>query len=412
MDKRASKYRWIVFASVMLTYLLMASQRTAPGLITDQVMRDFDVTAATIGFLISIQFFVYTSLQIPMGILADRYGPNYFLIAGASLTGIGTIIYSLGTHEFVLFFARALIGLGDATIWVNLVLILGQWFSAKEFVRLIGLAGMTGSLGFLLATIPFSAWIDLLGWRGAFFSVGLLLCLIGAVLYWVLVRKPEKLFQREPEADVKPEEREKVSILLRRIVSSRQAWALFFCHFGVVGAYVGFISSWSVPYGMAMYGMSRSDASGLILVGLMGALVGAPLTSWISSRFEKIKQPYFVVQLLILFSWCCFLIFKGYPPLYLLFVLFFLIGYGYGASTLTFAAVRQTFPLKESGIVSGFANTGGFLSAVLLPMIFGVVLNHFQAATGSITTGYYYSFITPVVFSIIGLIGVICLEEK
>lgn len=412
MDKRASKYRWIVFASVMLTYLLMASQRTAPGLITEQVMRDFDVTAATIGLLISIQFFVYTSLQIPMGILADRYGPNYFLIAGASLTGIGTIIYSLGTHEFVLFFARALIGLGDATIWVNLVLILGQWFSAKEFVRLIGLAGMTGSLGFLLATIPFSAWIDLLGWRGAFFSVGLLLCLIGAVLYWVLVRKPEKLFQREPEADVKPEEREKVSILLRRIVSSRQAWALFFCHFGVVGAYVGFISSWSVPYGMAMYGMSRSDASGLILVGLMGALVGAPLTSWISSRFEKIKQPYFVVQLLILFSWCCFLIFKGYPPLYLLFVLFFLIGYGYGASTLTFAAVRQTFPLKESGIVSGFANTGGFLSAVLLPMIFGVVLNHFQAATGSITTGYYYSFITPVVFSIIGLIGVVCLEEK
>lgn len=412
MDKRASKYRWIVFASVMLTYLLMASQRTAPGLITDQVMRDFDVTAATIGFLISIQFFVYTSLQIPMGILADRYGPNYFLIAGASLTGIGTIVYSLGTHEFVLFFARALIGIGDATIWVNLVLILGQWFSAKEFVRLIGLAGMTGSLGFLLATIPFSAWIDLLGWRGAFFSVGLLLCLIGVVLYWVLVKKPEKLFQREPEADVKPEEREKVSILLRRIFSSRQAWALFFCHFGVVGAYVGFISSWSVPYGMAMYGMSRSDASGLILVGLVGALVGAPLTSWISSRFEKIKQPYFVVQLLILFSWCCFLIFKGYPPLYLLFVLFFLIGYGYGASTLTFAAVRQTFPLKESGIVSGFANTGGFLSAVLLPMIFGVVLNHFQAATGSITTGYYYSFITPVVFSIMGLIGVICLEEK
>ena len=81
-------------------------------------------------------------------------------------------------------------------------------------------------------------------------------------------------------------------------------------------------------------------------------------------------------------------------------------------STLTYAAVRQTFPIKEYGIVSGFANTGGFLSAFLLPMIFGVVLDHFQGATSSITTGYYYSFITPVVFSIMGLIGVVCLEEK
>ena len=121
-----------------------------------------------------------------MGLMADRFGPNYFLVVGASLTGLGTIIYSLGTHELVLFLARMLIGLGDATIWVNLVLILGQWFTNKEFVRLIGLAGMTGSLGFLLATVPFATWIDLLGWRGAFFSAGLLLCIFGIVLFFLL----------------------------------------------------------------------------------------------------------------------------------------------------------------------------------------------------------------------------------
>ena len=110
MNKQNSKYRWVVFAAVMLTYLLMASQRTAPGLITDQVMRDFKVTASTIGLLTSIQFLVYTGLQIPMGLLADRFGPNYLLVIGATLTGIGTVIYSLGTNEFALFFARMLIG--------------------------------------------------------------------------------------------------------------------------------------------------------------------------------------------------------------------------------------------------------------------------------------------------------------
>ncbi len=177
MDKQRHKYRWVVFVAVLFTYLLMASQRTAPGLITDQLMKDFGVTASTIGLLTSIQFFVYTGLQIPMGILADRFGPNFFLIVGAALTGLGTILYSLGTHEFVLFFSRMLTGVGDATIWVNMVLILAQWFQKKEFVRLIGFTGMTGSLGFLLATVPFATLILLFGWRITFFSTGLLLCL-------------------------------------------------------------------------------------------------------------------------------------------------------------------------------------------------------------------------------------------
>ncbi|AHN23378.1 MFS transporter [Lysinibacillus varians] len=412
MDKQNSKYRWVVFVVVLLTYLLMASQRTAPGLITDQLMSDFQVTAATIGLLTSIQFFVYTSLQVPMGILADRYGPNAFLILGATLTGIGTIIYSLSTHALMLFFSRILTGVGDATIWVNMVLILAQWFHRKEFVRLIGLAGMTGSLGFLLATVPFSTWIDLLGWRMAFCSAGLLLTLCGLVLYFVLVKKPKTRFINEQIFVTDEEQRDKTSVLLKRIFTNPQAWALFFCHFGVVGGYVGFISSWAVPYGMSLYEMTRSDASQLIMVGLIGALIGAPLTSWLASRLDTIKRPYIVVHSIVLLSWFTFLICNGHPAFFLLLVLFFIIGFGYGASALTFAAVRQSFSLHEAGVVSGFANTGGFLSAVLLPIIFGYLLDHFQSVSGYVDDGYYYGFIVPVLFSIIGLFGVLYFKEK
>jgi sugar phosphate permease len=412
LDKQNSKFRWIVFASVLFTYFLMASQRTAPGLITDEVMRDFNVTASTIGLLTSMQFFVYTSLQVPMGILADRYGPNFFLIIGAILTGLGTIIYSLGTHESILFLARTITGIGDATIWVNMVLILGQWFKVKEFVGLIGIAGMTGSLGFLLATVPFSLLIDLLGWRAAFLLAGILLCLCGIILYFVLVKKPKQIFVNKYVSINKEVQRERTLVLTRRIFSNRQAWALFLCHFGIVGAYVGFIGSWAVPYGMNMYGMTRSDASQLIMIGLIGALIGAPLSSWISSVLNTIKRPYVVIHLIILMCWATFLLFKGNPPISMLIILFFIIGFGYGASALTFAVVRQSFPLKESGIVSGFANTGGFLSAVLLPSIFGVVLDQFQTASSSVGNGYFYGFITPVIFSLLGLIGVSWIKEK
>ncbi|MEH7438579.1 MFS transporter [Neobacillus drentensis] len=411
MEKQNSRYRWVVFATVLFAYFIIVSQRTAPGLISDQLMKDFNLTASTIGLLASIQFLAYTGLQIPIGILSDRFGPNFFLVFGALLNGIGTLIYSLAPNEFVLLFARFLAGIGDATIWVNLVLILSQWFKVNEFVKLLGFAGMAGSFGFLLATVPYSAWIAEAGWRPPFFTTGIVLCLAGILLYYVLERKPKQLFKNDRTAAGKiKKEREKTLVLLRRIFSERQAWATFLCHFGVVGTYVGFIGSWAVPYGMHVYGMTRSGASQLIMIGLFGALLGAPLTSWISSRVGSIKRPYIVVHLIVLICWTSFLVLDGKPTYSMLVLIFFLIGYGNGASALTFAVVRKSFDIKVVGVVSGVANTGGFLSAVLLPGIFGKVLDHYHSSPASV--GYHYGFIIPVIFSVIGLIGGSMIKEQ
>lgn len=414
VDKQASKYRWGVFATVLTAYLLIASLRTAPGLITVQLMQEFSVTASTIGLLTSIQFLAYAGLQIPVGILTDRFGPNRFLILGTLLTGVGTLIYSLAPSEWILFLARLLVGIGDATIWVSLVLILGIWFKVNEFSVLVGLAGMTGSLGFLLATVPYSAWISLTGWRPLFLTMGVLLCLWTVLLYFILINRPRRMETNQVVSN-KPIEnleqtREKTGKILQRIFTNRQALATFFCHFGVVGTYIGFIGSWAVPYGMQLYDMTRSEASQLIMIGLIGALIGAPLTTWIASRIGSIKRPYITVHIMVLISWLSFFLFGGTPPVTILVVLFFVVGYGSGASALTFVIVRRSFDLKDAGVVSGFANTGGFLSAVLLPSLFGKILDHFN--TSDINVGYHYGFIIPILFSGIGLVGGLFLLEN
>lgn len=414
MEKQNSGYRWVVFTTVLFTYFLIVSQRTAPGLITDQLMEVFKISATTMGLLASVQFLAYAGLQIPIGILSDRYGPNYFLIGGAIINGLGTLLYSIAPNVPVLLLARLLVGMGDAAIWVNLVLILSQWFKVNEFVSLLGIAGMAGSFGFLMATVPFAAWIALSGWRISFFTVGIILCLCGILLYFVLIKQPKGIIKvhalPKRESAKLAQKQEKLLVMLRRVFSERQTWAAFLCHFGAVGTYVGFVGSWAVPYGMHVYGMTRSSASQLIMIGLIGAIVGAPLTGWISNRMQSIKRPYVVVHLIIFFSWASFQVFNGKPPLYMLIILFLLIGYGNGASALTFAVVRKSYPLKEVGVVSGIANTGGFLSAVLLPGIFGKVLDHFQTAAGN--AGYHFGFMIPIFFSMLGLVGGLLIKEE
>ena len=399
-----------MFASVLFIYCVIASQRTAPGLVTNQIMKDFSMTASTIGLLTSIQFLAYASLQIPIGILSDRFGPNIFLIAGTLLNGAGTLIYSLAEHANVLLLARLLVGMGDAAIWVNLVLILSLWFKGNEFLGLIGIAGMAGSLGFLLATFPFSEWITLWGWRKPFFTTGIILSLCGIILYFILIHKPKQMFKNDSTSPKIRGKREKTLTLLHRILKSRQAWATFCCHFGIVGTYIGFIGSWAVPYGMDVYGMSRSDVSQLIMIGLIGAFMGAPLSSWVANRLGTIKRPYILVHFITFICWVAFFVLNGKPPFFMLISLFFIIGFCNGANTLTFAVVRQSFDVKDVGFVSGFANTGGFLSAVLLPSIFGKVLDHYHLAAGNV--GYHYGFLIPVIFSLVGLMGGMLIKEQ
>jgi sugar phosphate permease len=218
--------------------------------------------------------------------------------------------------------------------------------------------------------------LDFFNWdEDPVFYSGIILCLLAAVLYFVRVKRPRhmEIDTHDPDTPDEKQERnrEKTLGILRRIFTDRQAWATFLCHFGVVGTYIGFIGSWAVPYGMHMYAMTCSDASQLIMMGLIGAIIGAPLTSWVSSRIGSIKRSYITVHMIVLVSWVAFLLFNGKPPYAVLVVLFFLIGYGSGASALTFVIVRKSFNIKEVGVVSGFANTGGFLSAVLYQVFSG-----------------------------------------
>jgi nitrate/nitrite transporter NarK len=97
----------------------------------------------------------------------------------------------------------------------------------------------------------------------------------------------------------KKEPAEKTANILKRIFSDRQAWATFLCHFGVVGTYVGFIGSWAVPYGMEMYDLTRSESSQLVMIGLIGAIIGAPLMSFISGRMGSIKRPYLFAHIIV-----------------------------------------------------------------------------------------------------------------
>ncbi|KRW91408.1 MFS transporter [Alicyclobacillus tengchongensis] len=405
MNRQDSRYRWAVFFAVLLAYYLIVSQRTAPGLITNQLMHTFRISAAAIGLMGSLQFLSYALLQIPVGLLSDRFGPNRFLVVGALLDGLGTLLYSVSGNEYMLMGSRFLVGMGDATIFVNFVAVVNQWFQAKEFIGLLGVIGVAAGLGSLTATVPYALWIAAMGWRIPFLVVGLVIMVCAVLLYVVLIAKPKRMFGASPamaESRLRPQQN--VMATLRRMFSTRQAWATAMCHFGLVGTYVGFIGSWGVPYLMQVFGLSRAAASSLLMCGLFGAMAGGPVTSALSTRLGMTKRIYTFVHAITFLSWLLWFLIGDKPPLWAIIVLLVLIGFGNGGSSLTFAVVRDSFPIEMVGVVSGFSNMGGFVSAILLPSLFGYVLGLFPEHL--LVLGYHDGLVIPALFSLVGLVGV------
>lgn len=415
MDIKQSKYRWTVFFTMIAMFFFVMIQRTAPGVITDQLMDTFRISASTIGLTTGIQFLAYAGLQIPLGLLADKFGPSYFLIIGTLLNGLGTLLFSVTPDELLYFISRVLVGTGDAMIFINIVLVMSKWFTAKKFSGLMGWIGMSGNLGSIFASVPLAYWIGLQGWRFPFFSLSICLLAISFISFIVL-RKGARLIQSSARTERKPgSSRTKTDksmlAILGGVCRKKQAWAVFFCHFAVAGTYISFIGSWAVPYGINVYGLTRTASSQLVMAGLLSSIVGAPLIGILSGHFKQTRTLYILIQALTFASWLSFFLLAGKPPLAVLVLLYILIGFGFGASMLTFSIIRESFQSGEIGVVSGFANTGGYLSALLLPILFGLVLEMFHSGTLP-AAGYHYGFLIPSLFSFCGLAGSLLLKKR
>ncbi|MCY0887489.1 MAG: MFS transporter [Alicyclobacillaceae bacterium] len=401
---RLSRPFFIAFL-LSLSYLLAYMQRTGPGVVSGTLKETFHVNAAVLGTMTSIQYLLYMLLQIPVGLSGDKYRPERLLAAGVFLDGVGTLLFATAHSFAVLLVGRAVVGLGDALIWVNIVLILARVFLPSQFGALLGVVSTAGNIGALLTTIPFAAWTAAEGWRIPFVVLAGLLMLT-AVANFVVIRTDAPSKAPGVHLEYVP-----VGKTMRLVVRDRNAWATFFCHFATVGTYIGFVGLWAVPFFRATYDASRATATTFTLASFIGALIGGPFVGMLTDRLGSRRGTYIVVQVLVCLSWMMVPLFDGHPPRWVSYALMFLLGFGSGGSLLTFAVIRDQTPPARSGVTSGFANTGGFLSAVLLPILFGALFD-LGKSHGTASHAYVLAFLVPVAFSLCGVIGSSFIKER
>lgn len=347
--------------------------RVAPSVMVEELMRDFAVGAGVLGHLSAAYFYGYAGMQIPVGLLLDRFGPRRLIAASALVCAGGCVLFATGSSLAMVTAGRFLIGASAAFSLVGSMAIAGQWFPVHRFAIFSGLAMAMGMAGGVFGQAPLRFAIEASDWR----TTMLLLAAGGVILSaaaWATVRDRWRGTGG-------------IAIALSglgTVVRHRQTQLIALTGLGTSAPLLAFAGLWGVPFLETAYGMSRASAAGLTSVFFVGWGIGAPLFGWLSDRIGRRRRPLLIALALKTVALAALIYISGLP-LVALIALSFLVGFFGSAQILCFALVKENHNSALSGTAIGFLNgivTGA--GALFQPLV-GILLD--LAWTGEIASG-------------------------
>lgn len=412
--KQMRRLRWIAFTLVALCYMLAFFHRMAPAAIAGELQRDFQASGAALGGLAAMYFYIYTVMQIPVGVMADTLGVRRIVAIGALLAGIGSLLFAWADTLQVAYLGRLLIGLGVSSFFISLMKINAVWFHERHFGTAGGLSILLGNIGAVLAASPLVWLVAQTSWRNVFAAVGLLSLLLAVLVWWLVRNHPHDAglpSMRELEGKA-PHARHEGHWWdgLMKVAKNRATWPGFFPNFGIAGTLFAFAGLWAVPYLRDAQGMSRELASQHNSLLLLGFALGAMANGWLSDRIGRRKPVIMTGSFIYVLCWIPLLL-LWHVPLAWSYTQFFVMGLAASGFTLTWASVKEVNHPALSGMATSLVNTGSFLAAGILQPLVGWVMD--KSWNGSMLNGarvyspenYQTGLSIMFMFALCGLVG-------
>ncbi len=378
---------WVVWGLGALFYLLAFFQRVAPAVMTDALMREFGIGAAALGHLSALYFYSYVAMQVPTGIIADRWGPRRLLSLGALVAASGTLIFALAPDIVLVGLGRFLIGGSVAVAFVGCLQLANNWFPPRLYGMVAGMALFVGVMGAVCAGPPLRLCVDAFGWRPTILVSGLATVVVAAAI-WTFVRDHprDKGYAGPAPADQAAAPAAPVSILagIGTVLRYPNTILLFLIPGGVVGPVLAFSGLWGVPFLTTHYGLAPTRAAVLTTTLLVAWAVGGPVLGWLSDRRGRRKPLYIGGSIVALVCWSVLILVPGLP-LPLLVLLLVLTGLSSGCMIIGFAFAKESVPAHLSGTATGITNMGVMMGPTLLQPAIGWMLDRYWA--GALETG-------------------------
>ncbi len=359
----------IIFLLASLFYFYQMILQVSPDVLGPHLIERFSVSEHRLGLLTSVFFFAYMLMQIPGGILLDRWGAHRMLSLASLLCAIGACLFSIAPYFFLASISRLLIGIGAAFAYIGGLKLISNWYSGKRFSLMMGLLSTIGMFGGIVGEAPLAKLIEHVGWRESMFILSLIGLGVSSLIFFFIKDTPLSSFvERQDTPTLSSQQKQEV-------FHNKQLWFTSFYESIISIIPIILTSLYGVPFLKDKYALDEVHASRIISVIFIGFMIAAPAWGWFSDYIRRRLPPMYAAAiasplLLFLLVYCSF-------PLPVVALLLFLLGFFSYGSITAFSTIHEIIRPQYLATALGFLNMFDDLGAAFMLPIFGRLLDAF-----------------------------------
>ncbi|MDV7355214.1 MFS transporter [Rhodococcus oxybenzonivorans] len=362
---------WLVWGVGVIAYIVAVLHRTSFGVSGLAATERFSISPSVLSSFVVLQIVVYAGMQIPAGVLLDRYGSRRMIASGALIMASAQMLLAVTESLPIAIAARVLVGIGDAMTFISVLRLVPQWFAPRRVPLVSQLTGIFGQIGQILSALPLMLLLNGPGWNFAYGSAASLGLLSFVLAASVIRNSPPGL-----EVVAAPAGLREVGRQIRTVWARPGTRLGFFTHMGTQFSMTTFALLWGVPYLRSAQGLSAAEAGSLLTLSVISAIVAGPIIGVLSGRFPM-RRSYLVLSIMISNAgmWTAVLALSEPAPMWMLVLLVVVVSVGGPGSMIGFDYARMFNPSTSMGTAQGMVNIGGFLASLLVIQAMGLILD-------------------------------------
>jgi MFS family permease len=408
-----SRLAFIICILAATFYMYEFTLQVSLGVMTNELMQDLNLNAASLGLVSAFYYYAYTPMQVPAGFLHDRFGPRITLTVAIFTCAVGALCFSFSNSMIHASLGRFLMGIGSAFSFGGALMLIARWFPAKHFAVLSGFVQLMSSVGAIGGEVPLAAAIHQWGWRHSMMFLAIF-GMVLAFIVWLIVRDfPNKqtaltAHQQQIHTDNLP----KFKLLFGRA----PVWWIAAYSFLIWAPIAAFAGLWGIPFLVSAYHLTTQTASLACATIWVGIGVGSPLSGWISEYIERRCLVLTICAAAGIISSIFIIYFTVSLPL--LYVFLFTLGISGGGQSLAFCVVHDNSHPKSIGAAIGLNNMATVAGGAILQPIIGYLLYMNWDGVISGRTPVYSAYdyrlgllMIPVCYIVALIISMKCVKE-
>ena len=389
-SSRPTKVRYSILAAIFINVVINYMDRSNISVAAPFILKSFSLNTVQMGYIFSAFGWTYAFLQIPGGILTDRFGPRILYSISLILWSLATLLQGIAKGFAGLFGLRIAIGAFEAPAYPMNNQIVTRWFPDRERASAIAVYTSGQFIGLTFLTPVLIALEHGLGWQGLFFCTGAIGLVWGTLWYFIYrdplqhrrvnqaeldhIEKGGGLVQQHEKSQTRFEWKK-----LGAVLSKRKLWGIYIGQFGVNSTMLFFLT-WFPTYLIKYRGMNFLQSGMLSSIPFLAAFAGILVSGFLSDYLIKKgfsaglarKMPV-ITGLLLSVS----IIGANYVNSPFLITVFMTIAFfGNGLSSITWIFVSALAPKHLLGLTGGVFNFAGGLAAIIVPVAIGYLVQN------------------------------------